>query len=304
MLSNKLEFGDTISVIAPAGFEENSIIDEKINIISSLGFNIKKSAHLYDKSGYLAGKDINRSKDLMDAFKDPSVKAIICFRGGYGSSRILPYLNFEIIKENPKIFIGFSDITVLLNSIYRKSSLITYHGPMVNSDMMNIYNLKNFVNTLMKNNDVLNISNPKNDKMDFCGSNSIEGYLVGGNLSIICSTLGTPYEIDTKDKILFIEEINEEPYKIDRMLTQLKLANKLNHCKGFILGKFTNCITSNTRSFSLNEVLKDNLLSFNKPTVINISSGHDNNNLILPIGAKYKIDVEEKKLEVIERFLA
>ncbi|MBU3196894.1 S66 peptidase family protein [Clostridium algidicarnis] len=303
MLSNKLEFGDTISVIAPAGFEENSIIDEKINIISSLGFNIKKSVHLYDKYGYLAGNDMDRSKDLMDAFKDPSVKAIICFRGGYGSSRILPYLNFETIKENPKIFMGFSDITVLLNSIYEKSSLITYHGPMVNSDMMNIYNLKNFVNTLMKNNDILNISNPKNDKLNFYGSNSIEGYLVGGNLSIICSTLGTPYEIDTKDKILFIEEINEEPYKIDRMLTQLKLANKLDCCKGFILGKFTNCNTSNTRSFSLTQVLRDNLLSFNKPTVINISSGHDNNNLILPIGAKYKIDVKKENLGIIEEFL-
>lgn len=303
MLSNKLEFGDTISVIAPAGFEESSIIDEKINIISSLGFNIKKSVHLYDKSGYLAGKDMDRSKDLMDAFKDPSVKAIICFRGGYGSSRILPYLNFEIIKENPKIFMGFSDITVLLNSIYEKCSLITYHGPMVNSDMMNIYTLKSFVNTLMKNNDTFNLINPKNDKLSFYGSNSIEGCLVGGNLSIICSTLGTPYEIDTKDKILFIEEINEEPYKIDRMLTQLKLANKLSNCKGFILGKFTKCVTSDTRSFSLNEVLRNNLLSFNKPTVVNVSSGHDNNNLILPIGAKYKIDIEKGNLEIIERFL-
>ncbi|MBU5591693.1 LD-carboxypeptidase [Clostridium sp. MSJ-4] len=303
MLANKLEFGDTIAVVAPAGFEDNSLIDEKISIISSLGFNIKRAEHLYNKYGYLAGQDIDRAKDVMDAFLDDSVKAIICFRGGYGSLRILPYLNFEIIRKNPKIFMGFSDITALLNAIYEKSSLITFHGPMINSDMMNIYNLKSFVNTLMKNSDTFEIINPKTNMMRFYGSESADGILVGGNLSLICSTLGTDYEIDTKDKILFIEDVDEEPYKIDRMLTQLKLCNKLSECKGFIVGDFIDCHSSNSMSFSLEEVLKKDLLSFNKPTVIGISSGHGSTNLILPIGARCKINTNEKKIEICERLL-
>lgn len=300
MQVNRLRFGDTIAVIAPASCEENYVIDEKIALLEDLGFNTKRGSHLYDKYGYLAGQDKDRAKDLMDAFLDEEVTMIICFRGGYGTMRMLPYLDFEIIKANPKIFMGYSDITTLLNTIYSKCHMITFHGPMVNSDLTDKYTLKSFVNTLMLGLKPYEIKNPKGIALEFKGNNNISGTLAGGNLSLITSTLQTPYEIDTKDKILFIEEISEEPYAIDRMLSQLALSNKLNQCKGFILGQFKDCSSTDKNTLELKEIIDHYILSLNKPTVMNLMCGHDQPNITLPIGAKIEINIKDKSLNVLE----
>ncbi|OFI01523.1 putative murein peptide carboxypeptidase [Clostridium acetireducens DSM 10703] len=296
MLPKKLRFGDTIGIVSPASCEEPIIIKKSINYIESLGFYVKEGVHIYDKYGYLAGKDKDRANDIMNMFQDDSITMILCTRGGYGSMRILPYINFEIIKNNPKIFAGFSDITVLLNSIYSKCNLITFHSPMLTSNLKDSYTLNNFLNTIMKRNNPYTL----NGKMDFINTGIAEGILVGGNLSLICSTLGTNYSIDTKNKILFIEEVGEEPYKIDRMLTQLLLSGKLQKCNGFILGQFNKCSLSNySRSLTLQQVIKDRLLFLNKPTVINFMSGHSYPNLTLPIGSKIKINCNTNKIKVL-----
>lgn len=297
----KLKKGDTIGLVSPAGPEDPKAIKKGIEFLKSLGFNIKEGKHLYDKEKYLAGSDIDRATDLMDMFKDTDVDMILCVRGGYGTMRILPLLDFDIIKKNPKIFMGFSDITTLLNMIAQKSNIITFHGPMGSSSLDEKYTLESFLNMLTNCKSEFKIDNPKDFDIKEEVAGYAEGEIVGGNLCLICSTLGTPYEIDFKNKILFIEEIGEAPYKIDRMLTQLLLCNKLQECSGFILGQFKGCELSNyERSFKLDEVIRDRILSLGKPTLSNIMSGHDYPKLTIPIGCKCLLDTYAKSIKIIE----
>lgn len=297
MLAKKLKFGDTIGVICPASGDEKEKITSKIELLKSLGFNVKIGEHVYDKYGYLAGKDIDRAFDINSAFQDPSIDAIMCYRGGYGTMRMLPYVNFNLLKSNPKIFIGYSDITTLLNHVYRKNNLITFHGPMANSELKDD-TLKSLLDTLMNGDKPFSIKNPDNTQLKSYGSKSVSGIIVGGNLSLICATIGTPYEINFKDKILFIEEISEEPYSIDRMLCQLTLSNKLQQCAGFILGQFKDC--SNGKELSLECVLDHYIFSLNKPVIYNFMCGHNTPNLTLPIGAKATLDISGHVIEILE----
>lgn len=302
MIGKKLKLGDTIGIISPASPEKIEIIDKGIETIESLGFKVKIGKNLYSKKGFFAGGDLERAKDIMDMFLDDDVKLILCMRGGYGSMRIIEYLNFEEIKNHPKLFMGFSDITTLLNNIYEKSNLITFHGPMVSSNILETFTLKSFMDTLTLPKNEFIIDNPDHLPLE-CSVNGIaEGQIVGGNLCLICSTLGTPYEIDTKDKILFLEEIGEAPYKIDRMLTQLLLNNKLQNCKGFILGQFKDCGLPNyDRSFTLEEVLEDRIFSLKKPTLNHFMSGHSYPKLTLPIGANVRIDCNIGEIKILEK---
>lgn len=304
MLAEKISFGDTIGVISPAGALDPAEIKNGLGFIKSLGFNIKEGSHIYDKLGYLAGCDSHRASDVMEMVMDKDVKMILCIRGGYGSMRLLPFINFQAIAENPKIFAGFSDITVFLNSISKKCGLTTFHSPMCNSDFTDEHTLKSFINTIMHGDSPYIIKNPEGYESK---SNSLEkakGKLVGGNLSLICSLIGTPYEIDLENNILFIEEVNEIPYRIDRLLTQLLLTGKLQKCSGFILGQFTNCsLPHYNRSFTLEEVINDRILSLNKPTLMNFMSGHSYPRLTLPIGAEVILDCEHKLINVTEPVL-
>lgn len=301
MICKKLSYGDTIGIIAPAGPEKPEAIKNGINFLKNKGFNIKEGKHLYDKWGYLAGYDKDRTLDFMGMFIDKNVDMILCIRGGYGSMRTLPYIDFNIIQNNPKIFVGFSDITTYLNSIYQKCGIITFHGPMASSNFEDVETLNSFFNTLMKGNNPYRIENPNGIPIKCYNKGIVEGNLVGGNLSLICSTIGTPYEIDTKDKILFIEEVSEEPYAVDRMLTQLTLAGKLQQCKGIILGQFTKCdLPDYERSLKLEEVLEDRILTLKIPTLTNVMSGHDYPKLTLPIGARIKLDSINGTVDVLE----
>ncbi len=302
MISKRLKFGDTIGLVSPAGSESTNNIRNSICFLENLGFKVKAGEHIYDKYGYLAGSDVNRAHDFMNMFLDKDVNMVLCVRGGYGTMRILPLIDFSIITKNPKIFGGFSDITTLLNTIAIKCNLITFHSPMCNSDFSDEPTLKNFLYTIMNAYKPYTIENPKGFNIKcFSKIPFVEGQLLGGNLSLICSTLGTPYEIDTKDKILFIEDVGEEPYKIDRMLTQLILCNKLQQCKGLVLGQFTNCTLDNyKRSLTLEEVINDRILSLNKPTLINFQCGHSYPKLTIPIGAQVKLDCINGVVQVLE----
>ncbi|ABK62639.1 S66 peptidase family protein [Clostridium novyi] len=301
MLCNKLKPGDTIGLVSPSSPENPDKIKESIAFLKEQGFKIKEGKHLYDKRGYLAGTDKNRAEDFMNMFLDDEVSMILCVRGGYGAMRILPYLDYEKIKENPKILVGFSDITVLLNSISSNCDFITFHGPMATSNLKDKETYNSLFTTLMTGTRPYDLINPENIDT-FCNIPGIaEGKIVGGNLSLIASTMGTPYEIDTKDNILFIEDINEEPYSIDRMLSQLELGGKLKDCSGFIIGQFTKCTLPHyERSLTLEEILEDKILSLGKPTISNFMSGHDYPKLTLPIGARGVINCNNNKLYILE----
>lgn len=302
MISKKIKIGDTIGLVSPASPEEEYKIEKSIDFLKSQGFKVKVGKHLYDKWGYLTGKDKDRAEDLMNMFLDKDVDMILCIRGGYGSMRILPLLDYSLIRKHPKVFMGYSDITTFLNILASKCELITFHGPMGSSNFEDTETLKSFLNTITNCDKPYILSNPSNITLTCRNKGCAQGKIVGGNLSLLVSTLGTPYEINTKGSILFIEEVDEKPYAIDRMLTQLYLSRKLQQCRGFILGQFTDCNLPNyERSLTLEEIIEDRILSLNKPTLSNFMSGHDYPKLTLPIGARARIDGYKGTIEILEK---
>ncbi|EJT5929083.1 TPA: LD-carboxypeptidase [Clostridium perfringens] len=284
----KLKVGDTIGIVSPASGDSADVINYNISSFKNLGFKIKEGKYLRRKNDYLAASDKERAEDLMEMFKNKEVKAIIAYRGGYGCIRMLPYLDMGVIKKNPKILCGYSDLTVLLNYLSQKTGLITFHGPMINSKISSDEITKNsFLSLLTDESNLINIST-----RDFKVENKelFRGILCGGNLTMICSTLGTPYEINTRNKILMIEDVNEENYAIDRYLMQLKLSGKLDSCRAFLIGYFTpyNPKTINT--------ILSILLPYKKPIIYNIPFGHDYPNITLPIGSSILFDAAKDKL--------
>jgi muramoyltetrapeptide carboxypeptidase len=301
MLGKRLCLGDTIGLISPASPENTLAIKKAILFLQNQGFNIVEGKHLYDKWGYLAGTDKDRATDVMEMFENDDVDMILCIRGGYGSSRILPYIDFDVIKKHPKIFAGFSDITVFLNSFYEKCGLTTFHSPMGTSNLEDVQTLKSFMFTLMNGYKPYTIKNPLEYVAKCINSGTAEGNLIGGNLSLICHSLGTTYETNMRDKILFIEEVGEAPYRVDRMLTHLLLANKLQQCSGIILGQFKDCdLPHYERSLTLEEVLEDRLYNLNIPILSGFCSGHDYPKLTLPIGSRVNMNADCGSIDILE----
>lgn len=300
MLKGKLlNSGSKIGILSPASCSEKVIIDNYINKFKSLGFNIVTGKHLYDKFGYFSGNDYDRAMDLTDMFLDKSIDGIICFRGGYGSIRTLSHLNISIIKENPKFFCGYSDITVLLN-YFASNGLITFHGPMIKTDFDDILTLS-YLKRMMFNPSkgfIYDLSSCIKYNNDY-----FTGKLMGGNISMICSYIGTPYEVDLDGSILLLEEVNEPPYVLDRLLTQLILSSKINNCKAILIGHMENCIDSDKDSFSALEVLKQRLLPLNIPIIINVPFGHSYPNLIFPIGCTASYNKKTGQLILCENAL-
>ena len=298
MIAKRLCFGDTIGVICPASGIDSNTINEKILIFENMGFKIKKGQHIYKQNDYLAGNDKERAADINNMFADKNIKAIICFRGGYGSIRCTKYINWNLIKKNPKIFCGYSDITLLINYINKYCNLITFHGPMINSNFSDTLTKESLFNTLMNGFKPFTIPISNTCKFYNFHKNITSGILVGGNLSIICSSLKTKYEICTKDKILLLEDINEDPYSLDRLITQLILSKKIDSCNGIILGYFSN---SNTKFYNESKkVLKELLLPLNKPIIFNFPFGHEYPNLTLPIGSHISINYKNKIISINE----
>ena len=287
----------TFGIICPASPDSEFFINEKITLFSSLGYGTKLGKHTFDRYGYLAGSDKNRAQDIMDMFVDPEVDAIMCFRGGYGSIRTLPYIDMDILKSNPKFFCGYSDITILLN-YFSKFGIPTFHGPMINSDFNDSLTAESFINTFSSNSNHYTYNlQCKNYKSYH--SSSFSGKLIGGNLSMICSSIGTPYEVDSKDSILLLEEVNELPYAIDRMLTQLILSNKLSSCNGIIIGHLTGCnLTNYSSSLTIEEVILDRLVPLNIPIILSPIFGHDYPNLTIPIGFNASFNINNHTLTV------
>ncbi len=300
-----LKFGDTLGIVAPASFTTEEKIEKSINTIIQMGFKVKTGSSLYKRYGYLSGTDEIRAQDINEMFEDEEVDGIICIRGGYGTPRILDLLDYTNIKNNPKVFIGYSDITALHIALNQIANLITFHGPMAASDMIDgfdDFSKNSLFKTIMDMESIIQIRNPKEEEIIIINKGIAEGPIIGGNLSLITSTIGTPYEIDTKGKILFIEEIGEEPYRIDRMLNQLRLAGKLEDASGIILGDFNDCVDKGhyDESLTLEEVIEDQILPIKKPTIYNIKSGHCKPMLTLPLGVRARLDGDNGEVNILE----
>lgn len=293
--------GATIGIIAPASQSDSKFIDEKILSFENLGFNVKKGKHIYDNYGYLAGSDTDRANDLMDMFIDPSIDAIVCFRGGYGSIRLISSLNTKIIRSHPKPFCGYSDITLLLNYITSKCGFTTFHSPMINSDFDDILTKDSFIDILTTSNKNFSYNLNKFGYIDILNKKDFKGRLLGGNLSMICSAIGTPYEVNFKNSIILIEEIGENPYVIDRLLSQMIYANKFTGCNGIILGHFTDCSLSDySNSFTLDDIITQKLLPLGIPIIKDFPCGHSYPNLTLPIGCNLYYNSENSNLTIYE----
>jgi muramoyltetrapeptide carboxypeptidase len=307
----RLKAGDKLAIVAPGSYISEEELQDSIKNINLLGFEAAYSEKVLLQSGYFAGTDKDRAEDLMEKFSDKSVKGIVCARGGYGCARILPMLDYNVIRSNPKVLIGYSDITALLYGIYQKSGLITFHGP-VGTSTFNEYSVNNFNNVLInpKNNSKFNNSNSGEDENVYGVTTIVQGKskgrLVGGNLSIMVSLIGTEHDVEYSGKIVFIEEVGEEPYRIDRMLTQLLQAGKFNNAAGIMMGIFRKCEVKKesdltAKSFTLMEVLKDRFANLKIPVIYGMSFGHVKDKFTIPFGAYAEIDADNQTFTLLEK---
>lgn len=294
-----LKSGDTISILAPSGVLNNfdKKIEKAINIFKSWGLNVVLGNHIYDKNGHFAGTDKNREKDFQKALDNKNIKAIWCARGGYGAVRIIDKLNFDNYLKNPKWIIGFSDITVIHNKLNFLNSE-SIHAMMITGfeDIgQNNDSLSKLKNVLFGDSLSYSIASNKNNK-----AGKSEGIIVGGNLTLIQSTIGSKTELKMKDKILFIEEIGEYAYHIDRMLYSLKRAGYFENCKGLIVGQISDVKKNNTDfGRSINELILDVLDEYNFPILFDFPAGHEKTNFPIILGRKVILDVSKPDSKVI-----
>ena len=307
---SKLNTGDTIALVTPGSYITQQERKDSIDNLISLGFKVIHSERLMMKNGYFSATDVERAQDINEMFKREDVQGIVCARGGYGCARILSHLDYNLISQNPKPLIGFSDITALHYALYNNSSLITYHGPVAISTFSR-FSKEYFEKVLMRNDDEVELINSTTENnYNVYGITAITGgitigELVGGNLSIVASMIGTPYDVDTTGKIIFLEEFLEEPYRIDRMLTQLIQAGKFENASGIALGVFKMCEPNPDNpafdnSFSLMDVLKDRLGNLGIPVIYGLSFGHVVDKFTLPFGLEAELNTYTQTIKLLE----
>lgn len=303
MLGKSLKRGDTIGIIAPASCTSyEKVLDAKKNI-EGMGYKVVLGECTNKQWYSYAGTDEERAREINSFFANKDIDAIICMRGGYGCNRLIEYVDFEVIRNNPKIFVGYSDITTLHMAINEKTGLVTYHGPMAVSNFSGEYNQDTYRDFIEVVSDVSKPREIKNfsKELGVLSKGKAKGKLVGGNLATLIATLGTEYDLDYEGKILFLEEIGEKTYKVDRFLNQLKKHEVFEKISGVILGDFKNCPPDSEKDMSLMEVFEDYFKNLGKPVIYNLESGHSEPMLTLPFGAECEIDTESKKIFVTPR---
>lgn len=305
-----LQKGDTIGLISPGSYLSDEGLAKAIEMIEGLGFKTKLSTNIRAKYGFVAGTDEQRLADIHQMYADKTVKAIWCIRGGYGTTRLLPYLDYKLIKKNPKILIGYSDITALLNAIYCETGIIGLHGPVGASDMppYTQTHLEAMI-TGQQNQFVIepaseNLANEDNAySITTIHPGVAQGKLIGGNLSLLSAMCGTDHEPNFSKKIVFIEDVGEKPYRIDRMLTQLRQSKTFKKAAGIALGIFADCeAPANSDSLSLQQTLEDRLADLNIPTIYGLSFGHISHQCTLPIGVEAVLDTHKKTITILDNF--
>ncbi len=304
----RLVKGDTVALISPSSGIEARGFEIALGNLEAFGFKVKVGKYARLRNGFLAGTDKERLEDLHWAFADKEVNAIWCVRGGYGATRYLPDLDYKLIKANPKIFIGYSDITALHTAIYQNTDLVTFHGPTAGGNLSD-YSKTHILNVLMNPSapykiglSAFNVANTSNlFKTETISKGKCRGELVGGNLSLLSAMTGTSSALrNLKGKILFLEDVREQPYRIDRMLTQLKQSIDLRQCSGIALGIFEGCNPTDTASQSLIFVLKERLGDLGIPVIYGLSFGHIRDQFTLPVGIKAELDTETATIAFLE----
>ncbi|MBR0596314.1 LD-carboxypeptidase [Clostridiales bacterium BAD-6] len=300
-----LKKGDRIALIAPSSPVTEEKLALSVRSVEFLGLTPVLFPTCTMKHGYLSGSDEARAKDINHAFRDPSIDGIFCLRGGYGVTRILPYIDYDIVRNNPKLFLGYSDITGLHMVFNMKCSLVTLHSPMPSRgwDTMDPISLGCLSHLLFNAEPPGPTPAVEGESIERINPGIAEGISIGGNLSLMTATLGTPYEIDTKGKILFIEDVDEKHYKLDRGLTSLALAGKFRDCAGIVLCTWADCDEPDTPpedNLTLGEIFEEVVKPFEKPTINNFRAGHIYPHIAIPMGVKTRLDASEGTVTFLE----
>ena len=304
--------GQTIGIVAPASpSRDPEGVRFALETIESLGFQTRPARHLFDRNGYLAGEDAQRAADLNSLFANPEVDAIFCVRGGYGASRLLPLLDYDLIRANPKVLMGYSDITALLLAIHAQTGLVTFHGPIA-QQAYTPYTISELKKVLFNPQTPLMLGAPplfergegrveKENRITTLVPGKTLGRLIGGNLSLVAHLTGTPYMPDITGAILFLEDVSEAVYSIDRMLTQLWLSGNLQKVAGIVFGKFTEHRASEWEQNRVEEdVLAERALALGIPALRGLMIGHVPDQTIIPLGCMAELDASAGTLTLLE----
>lgn len=305
-----LKPGDTVGLITPSTYVSDP---DRLQLarmtIEGLGLNLKLGRAVGKRDGYLGGTIADRVADIHAMFSDPEVKAVFCVRGGYGAAMLLDKLDFSLIGRNPKLFAGYSDITALHLGIHGQTGMVTLHGP-VTLSRFNDWTLQHFKRAIFEPRPLGRLTNPPEERpmrprhlTRTIRPGKATGPLIGGNLSLVSSTMGTPWEIQTAGRILFLEDVDEPPYTVDRMLTHLRLAGKFRDIRGLILGECADCVPrkpSSEGGFSLGEIYDNILGDLKVPVVSGLTIGHTDDQLTLPLGVEATLDSDAAALTIEE----
>jgi muramoyltetrapeptide carboxypeptidase len=289
-----LQPGDTVGIIAPSSGFRRDELEAGCAHLLRLGYRPFHLESIFERDLYFGGKVERRVRELHEMFARPEVKAILCARGGYGSNYLLPHLDLELIRANRKIFVGCSDVTTLLTYLCDAAGLVAFHGPMVAGDFARPGGVDEASWLAAVSSGVAYQREFANDDVQALAKGDAEGVLYGGCLSLLCASLGTPYEIRTEGTILFIEDRAERPYRIDRMLMQLKLAGKFNDVRGLIFGEMIDCQEPGAIDYTLQQVILRTLGDLEIPVAFGLKSGHVSSRaLTLPLGVQARVSVSE-----------
>lgn len=295
-----LRAGDTVGIVSLGSPRDEATINTRIQFLEGLGFNVIVGNYVYSQSGYVAATAQQRASDLMGMFENPDVRAIIPVRGGTGVKDIIPYLNYNVINNNPTIITGYSDITVLLNVLYIWADLITFHSLLLLDfrDTTPAYNFNQFFTATSTLISPRPLENPPGIPLVSRVPGNINGTIVGGNLQSFVDTLGTPYEVDTRGRIIFIEETHEAVSRVYRLIMHLVHAGKFSDCEGIIMGECSNCLDAYGKTYEnlINEVM----IPLGKPLMTNLASGHGYYKMAIPIGAMANLNTIDNTLTITE----
>lgn len=292
IIPEPLKEGDKVGIAAPAGPFEIEKFERGLAVIGKMGFVPVVDDDVYKRDRHMAGPDKHRAKHLNSLFARDDIKAIVCARGGFGCLRVLPYLDYDLIRENPKMLIGFSDVTALLTTLTQRCGLTGIHGPVVTS--------LGFAD----------VESKERYKQVLCGDGSPDiepaepvvispgrasGTITGGNLATLCHLVGTDFAPDFSEKIVLLEDVNEAPYRIDRMLTQMLMAGCFENAAGIVLGSFKDCGDEE----DIVKVFEDVFDSFHGPIIGGFEVGHGKRNFALPVGVEVELDTEQAILKLL-----
>lgn len=294
--------GAKVALLCASSAVPEERLEPAVAAVRALGLEpvVYPSCYYVNRHGYFAADDGQRAKELQEAFADPDIKGILCIRGGYGAGRLLPLLNWRDIARHPKLFCGYSDVTALHIALNQLCRLVTYQTPMPSTEYYKP--VDEFTMTYLRRAlfGALTGPMPMGQGVETLQGGKAKGPLCGGNLSLVRDSLGTPWEIDTRGKLLFLEDVDEKTYRLDDMLTQLRNAGKFEDCAGVLLGYWTNCVPEvPDRTLTIDEILREVVLPAGVPVLSGLACGHSLPTMSLPLGATAVLDADRKTLEVL-----